>query len=96
MELEEYKEDKPIGYYFKTCPVYEFAKNHDLLHILLVLCNIDYKGMEVMHSKLIRKFTLKTSSICEYIVVGDKDEYIKEHEEYIDSDRGIYNKYINN
>ncbi len=48
--------------------------------------------MEVIHSKLIRKCTLKTLSICDYIIVGDKDEYIKEHEEYIDSDGGKYNK----
>ncbi len=92
MELEEYKEDKHIRYYFKTCPVYEFAKNHDLLDILPALCNVNYKGMEVLHSKLIRKCTLKTSSICDYTIVGDKDEYIKEHEEYIYKDGGIYNK----
>lgn len=45
-----------------------------------------------MHSKLIRKCTLKTSSICGYVIVGDKDKYTKEHEEFIDKDGGIYNK----
>ncbi len=45
-----------------------------------------------MHSKLIRKCTLKTSSICDYVIVGDKDKYTKEHEEFIDKDGGIYNK----
>lgn len=92
MELEEYKEDKPIRYYFKTCLVYEFAKNHDLLDILPALCNVDYKRIEVIHSRLIRKCTLKISSICDYVIVGDKDEFIKEHEEFIDKDGGIYNK----
>lgn len=92
MVLEPYKKGEPIKYHFTTCPVYEFAKEHDLLDILPALCNCDYKGIAVMHSKLVRTGTLKTSDRCDYAIYGDKDAYLKEHPEYIGPDGGVYNK----
>ncbi len=92
MVLEDYKEDEPIKYHFNTCPIYEFAKEHDLLDILPAICNADYKGVDIMGGKLIRTGTLKTSSRCDFTIVGNKDKLVEEHPEYVAEDGGIYNK----
>lgn len=84
MEVEEYKVNEPIRYKFTSCPVAEFARSHDLLDILPALCNIDYKAMELIHARLVRTTTLGTGEYCDYTIVGDKDPYLKDHEEYRD------------
>ena len=42
MRVEPYSGDGPIRYRFYSCPVAEFAREHDLLDILPALCNADY------------------------------------------------------
>lgn len=86
MHVYPYKKDEPIRYEFTSCPVAEFAKENNLLHILPALCNADYAAMELIQAKLIRNTTCGNGKICDYAVCGDKDEYAKLHEEYIDKE----------
>lgn len=60
-------------YSFTQCPNAEFAKSHGLLHVLPLLCNSDYWGISQIHGALIRKGTCGNSSVCDYLVVGDKN-----------------------
>lgn len=92
MDVEEYKANEPIRYKFTSCPVAEFARAHDLVDILPALCNFDYKAMELIHARLVRITTLGTGEYCDYTIVGDKDPYLKEHEEYRDEKGGRWNK----
>ena len=39
-------------YHFTQCPNAEFAKKHNLLHVLPLLCNCDFFGIEELHGKL--------------------------------------------
>ncbi len=55
-----------------------------MLDILPALCNIDYKAMELIHARLVRTTTLITGEYCDYAIVGDKDPYLKDREEYRD------------
>ena len=48
------KENHIARYSFIQCPNAEFAKKHDLLHVLPVLCNSDFFGIEQIHGTLIR------------------------------------------
>ena len=61
-----------------------FAKENNLLEIMPAFCNPDYDAMELIHTKLIRKTTCSNGNICDYAICGDKDFYIKKHEEYIE------------
>lgn len=92
MEVKEFDKDKPIYYEFTSCPVAEFAIKHNLEEIAGALCNVDYKSMELIHAKLIRTSTCVFANKCDYTIVGDKDEYIKDHPEYIDGNDFRRNK----
>lgn len=81
-----YEKDKPIRYEFTACPVAEFAKENNLLDILPALCNADYAAMEVIHARLIRSTTCGNGEVCDYAICGDKDAYIRLHEEYTDAE----------
>jgi len=61
------------SYSFTQCPNAEFAKSHGLLHVLPLLCNCDYWGINQIHGTLIRKGTCGNSPVCDYLVVGDKN-----------------------
>ncbi len=92
MEVEPFKEGEPIKYRFTACPVAQFARQHDLLEILPALCNVDYAAMEVIHARLVRTTTLGKGDFCDYTICGDKDEYLKDHEEFRDELGGRWNK----
>ena len=92
MVVEPYKDNEPIRYQFLSCPVAEFARVHDLVDILPALCNIDYKAMELIYAKLVRTTTLGTGKYCDYTIVGNRNSYLKEHEEYRDEKGGRWNK----
>ena len=92
MIIYPYEENKPIKYEFRSCPVMEFAKEFGLEEIMPALCNIDYKAMECIHAKLVRKGTLLDSNCCDYAICPDKDEYLNSHPEYIDEKGQIRNK----
>jgi hypothetical protein len=86
MRVEPYSGEGPIRYKFHSCPVAEFARNHGLLDILPALCNADYAGMECLHARLVRTTTLSSGPYCDYAICGDRDPWIKGHEEYRDTD----------
>ena len=65
------KEHHAARYHFTQCPNAEFAKNHNLLHVLPLLCNSDFYGIGEIHGKLIRCGTCGNSDRCDYLVVGD-------------------------
>lgn len=67
-------------YLFTQCPNAEFAKKHDLLHVLPLLCNSDFFGIEQIHGKLIRCGTCGNSEKCDYCVVGNRNPLAKEYE----------------
>ena len=92
MMLEPYKEDEPIRYRFTSCPVAQFAKEHDLLDILPALCNVDYAAMELIGARLVRTTTLGKGDYCDYAICGDEDSYLKEHEEFRDDQGGRWNR----
>lgn len=92
MIVEPYKEDEPIRYRFTSCPVAQFARDHDLLDILPALCNVDYVAMETLHAKLVRTTTLCRGDYCDYTICGDKDPYLKDHPEFSDEKKGRWNK----
>lgn len=58
-------------YSFTQCPNAEFAKKHDLLHVLPLLCNSDFFGIGEIHGQLIRCGTCGNSDVCDYMVVGN-------------------------
>ena len=47
-------------------------------------CNPDYAAMELFHARLVRTTTCAGGCKCDYTICGDRDEYLKEHPEYVD------------
>ena len=92
MRVEPYNGDGPIKYKFHSCPVAEFARDHNLLDILPALCNADYAGMECLHARLVRTTTLGNGPYCDYAICGDQDPWLKGHAEYRDPDGARRNK----
>ena len=78
------KENHIARYHFTQCPNAEFAKKHDLLHVLPLMCNSDYFGIEQIHGTLIRCGTCGNSPMCDYCVVGNKNPLAEEY--VIDTD----------
>ena len=74
------KEIHAARYHFTQCPDAEFAKKHNLLHVLPFMCNSDFFGIEQLHGTLIRCGTCGNSDICDYCVVGDKNSLAREYE----------------
>lgn len=85
MHVAPYEADKPIYYEFTQCPTAEFAKEHGLLEVMPALCNPDFKGMELLHARLVRTTTCANGCKCDYAICGDRDPYLKEHPEYRDA-----------
>ncbi len=85
MHVAPYEADKPIHYEFTRCPTAEFAKEHGLLEVMPALCNPDFKGMELLHARLVRTTTCANGCKCDYAICGDRDPYLKEHPEYRDA-----------
>lgn len=84
MNVSPRKKGEPIYYEFTACPAAEFAKQFGLTEIMPALCNVDYKSMELIRAKLIRKGTCVDGDKCDYTICGDKDEYVAAHPEYVD------------
>ena len=78
------KENHVARYHFTQCPNAEFAKKHDLLHILPLMCNSDFFGICQLHGTLIRCGTCGNSTMCDYCVVGNKNPIAEEY--VIDTD----------
>ena len=84
MSVAPYDKDKPIYYEFTACPIVEFAKQHGLLEVMPAMCNPDYAAMELLHAQLVRANTCAIGDKCDYTICGDRNEYLKEHPEYVD------------
>ncbi len=82
------KEHHASRYHYTRCPHAEFAKQHNLLHVLPVLCNCDYWGIAQIHGTLIRCRTCGNAELCDYCVVGSENPLAKEYE--IVKDEGGY------
>lgn len=67
-------------YQFTQCPNAEFAKEHDLLHVLPLLCNSDFFGIGEIHGQLIREGTCGNSEKCDYCVVGNRNPEAQKYE----------------
>ena len=74
------KKHHAARYHFTQCPNAEFAKKHNLLHILPLMCNSDFFGIEQIHGTLIRCGTCGNADICDYCVVGNNNPLAKEYE----------------
>ena len=74
------KENHIARYHFTQCPNAEFAKQHNLLHVLPLMCNSDFFGIEQIHGTLIRCGTCGNSSMCDYCVVGNKNPLADRYE----------------
>ena len=60
-------------FHFTHCPIADFCKKYGYEEINPVLCNIDYKTMELMHSVLYRDYTIADGNgICDFWLVGDR------------------------
>ena len=83
--------DKSKGttsYHFTQCPVAEFAKKHDMLKFLPLMCNCDFYGIEQIHGQLIRKGTCGNADKCDYLIVGSGNPIAAEYETVTD-ERGF-------
>ena len=74
------KSKQTTSYHFTQCPVAEFAKKHDLLHYLPLMCNCDFFGIEQIHGQLIREGTCGISDRCDYLIVGNTNPIAAEYE----------------
>ena len=72
-------EHQAAGYSFTQCPNAEFAKKHDMLNVLPLLCNCDFYGISEIHGTLIREGTCGNSDVCDYRVVGNRNPLAKEY-----------------
>lgn len=82
---EPYNEEHHASrYHFTQCPNAEFARKHDLLHVLPLLCNCDFFGIEQIHGQLIRRGTCGNSTVCDYLVVGNRNPLVSEYETVTD------------
>ena len=82
------KENHAARYQFTQCPNAEFAKKHDLLHVLPLCCNSDFFLIEQLHGTLIRCGTCGNNDKCDYCVVGNKNPLADEYETVSD-ERGF-------
>ena len=76
------------SYHFTQCPVAEFAKKHEMLKLLPLMCNCDFYGIEQIHGQLIREGTCGNSDRCDYLIVGRSNPIVSDYETLTD-DKGF-------
>ncbi|MBQ8971937.1 MAG: L-2-amino-thiazoline-4-carboxylic acid hydrolase [Clostridia bacterium] len=69
-----------VRYSFSQCPHAEFAKRHNMLDALPIMCNCDHLAMRQLHAGLIREGTCATGSVCDYCIVGDQNPLFRQYE----------------
>ena len=74
------KSNMTTRYHFTQCPVADFAKNHDMLQLLPLMCNCDFFGIEQIHGRLIREGTCGNSDRCDYLIVGNRNPIAAKYE----------------
>ena len=88
------KKNHAARYHFTQCPNAEFAKKHNLMHILALFCNSDYWGISQLNGTLIRCGTCGNSDKCDYCVVGSENPMAKEYEIVKDKDGFLVSRKI--
>ena len=78
------RKERASRYRFTHCPVAEFAKTHGMLHVLPLMCNSDFFGIEQIHGTLIREGTCGIGEQCDYCVVGDRNPLADAYETIVD------------
>lgn len=78
------RKNRIARYSFTQCPNAEFAKKHDMLDVLPLLCNSDFFGISEIHGQLIRTGTCGNSSCCDYTVVGSRNPLTQQYETVTD------------
>ena len=69
------KHEQGFYYHFTKCPIEKYCREHDLLEVLPVMCDIDFLSAKLVHATLYREQTLaKGGDKCDYWFVGDKSE----------------------
>ena len=73
--------DCPEGakYVFLRCPIAELAKKLGYTHLMPAMCNPDYPMLKCLKGGLIRSTTCANGDYCDFWVVGDKSEYLKQY-----------------
>lgn len=72
MEVNPYGHTEGIAWRFTSCPLAEFARQHDLLHWAKYLCQMDHQMAEAAGCRLIREHTLVAGDDeCDYWIVGE-------------------------
>ncbi|MBQ5316810.1 MAG: L-2-amino-thiazoline-4-carboxylic acid hydrolase [Oscillospiraceae bacterium] len=79
---------RAASYKFTQCPNAKFAKKHDMLHVLPLMCNCDYFGISQIHGLLVRHGTCGNASVCDYLIIGDKSPIAARYETLTD-DKGF-------
>ena len=57
-------------------------------------CNPGYKAMELTHAKLVMTTTYSNGDKCDYMIYGNRDDKLNDHEEYVDENGYRRNKII--
>ena len=65
-------------YVFLRCPIAELAKKLGYTHLMPAMCNPDYPMLHCMHAGLIRETTCANGDCCDFWIVGDQSNYLKE------------------
>lgn len=73
------KEHHATRYRYMQCPNAEFAKKYGLMHVLPLLCNADYWGIDKLHGTLIRCGNCGNADCCDYCIVGSENPMAKEY-----------------
>ena len=92
MEAEPYDPVKGVHFQFTSCPIADFAKKHGYLHLMPAMCNPDYPAMASIHAGLIRTKTCALDDCCDYWIVGNQSQDLKDHPVYRDSHGFLRNK----
>ena len=72
MEVNPYGHKDGLAWRFTSCPVSEFAREHDLLPWAKYLCQMDHRMAEAAGCRLLREHTLVAGDDeCDYWIVGD-------------------------
>ncbi len=71
LEINPYGHKDGFAWRFTSCPIAEFAKEHDMLPWMKYLCQLDHLMTEAAGCRLIRKHTIASSGDeCDYWIVG--------------------------
>ena len=92
MIVDPFSKTLPNHYEFKSCPVADYAKEYGFNNLMSSFCNPDFKGMELMNSKLIRTTTCGNGNVCDYTICQKDDPYMMCHKEYVDNEGYIRNE----